>query len=91
MGNNTYVDLHGIGDCKNFSKNSTIILKDVLFALTIKRNMIFVSVLDKKDFEIRLKSGFVMIRKDGLVILRGKIINDMYFIVEMAIKFESTY
>lgn len=66
-------------------------LKDVLFALTIKRNLIFVFVLDKKDFEIRFKSGFVMIRKDGLIILRGKRIDDMYFIVEMAIKFESAY
>lgn len=80
MGNNTYIDVLSIIDYKIFSNNSTIILKHVLFAPTIRRNMIFASLLKKKDFKIRFKSGFTTIGKYGLAILRGNRINDMYSI-----------
>lgn len=80
MGNNTYVDVQGIGDFKISSNNSTIILKYVLFAPTIRKNMISMSLLEEKDFEIRFKFGFATIGKEGIVMLRGKRIDDMYSI-----------
>lgn len=48
MGNNTYIDVLSIVDYKIFSNNSTIILKHVLFAPTIRRNMIFASFKEKR-------------------------------------------
>ncbi|KAK0606530.1 hypothetical protein LWI29_000218 [Acer saccharum] len=78
MGNNTYVDVLGEGDCKIISKTSTIILKNVLYAPSIRRNLVSVSVLEKKGFEIRFKSGLVTIGKNDIVLLKGNRIDDMY-------------
>ncbi|KAL5767614.1 hypothetical protein ACOSQ2_014397 [Xanthoceras sorbifolium] len=59
MGNNTYVDVLGKGNCKIAFDNFTIILQNVLYAPSIRRNLIFVYVLEKRNFEIRFKPRFV--------------------------------
>ena len=69
MGNNTYVNVLGEGDCKINNSKSTIVLKNVLFAPNIRRNLVSVSVLQKKGFETI--NGVVTIGKKGLYLCKG--------------------
>jgi hypothetical protein len=48
MGNNTYSDVLGEGKCKIFDNRSVIVLYNVLFVPSIRRNLIFVPILDDK-------------------------------------------
>jgi hypothetical protein len=48
MGNNTYSDVLGEGKCKIFVKRSIVVLNNVLYMPNIRRNLIYVSVLDGK-------------------------------------------
>lgn len=67
MGNNTYIDVLGEGDCKLSCNGTNVILKNVLYAPTIRRNLISVAMLEKKGFEVRFKTGVVTIGKEGRV------------------------
>ncbi|KAM1500447.1 hypothetical protein ACFX10_023002 [Malus domestica] len=78
MGNNTYVDVLGEGDCKIKNSKSTIVLKNVLFAPNIRRNLVSVSVPEKKGFETRFMNGAVTIGKKGYIYIRGIRVDDMY-------------
>ena len=77
MGNNTYSDVLGEGNYRLSINGIVVILSNVLYVLSVRRNLIFVSVLDKKGYEIRLKSSHVTICK-GNIKLKGVRIDDMY-------------
>jgi hypothetical protein len=79
MGNNTYSDVLGEGKCKISIKGSVIVLHDVLFVPSIRRNLISVPILDSKGYGIKFKSGKVYIRK-GNISIKGTKIDNMYFI-----------
>ena len=77
MGNNTYSDVFGEGNCRLSINGIVVILSNVLYIPNVRRNLISVFVLDKKGYEIRLKFGRVTICK-GNVKLKGVRIDDMY-------------
>ena len=66
MGNNTYSDVLGEGKCKISIKDSVIVLHDVLYVPSIRRNLISVLILDNKGYKIEFKSGKVYIRKGNI-------------------------
>ena len=51
----------GAGNYRLSINGIIVILSNVLFVPDVRRNLISVSVLDKKGYEIRLKSGRVTI------------------------------
>ncbi|KAI9177084.1 hypothetical protein LWI28_010848 [Acer negundo] len=48
------------------------------------RNLVSMSVLEKKGFEIRFKSGLVTIGKNDIVLLKGRRIDDMYSVAAIS-------
>ena len=48
MGNNTYSDVLGEGNCRLSINSIIVILSNVLYVPNVRRNLIFVSILDKK-------------------------------------------
>jgi hypothetical protein len=79
MGNNTYSDVLGEGKCKISVNGSVIVLYDVLYVPSIRRNLISVPVLDSKGYGIKFKSGKVYIRK-GNVSVKGVKVDNMYLL-----------
>lgn len=62
-------------------KKANIILSNVLYAPSIKHNLISISKLDTKIFETKFKTSDVTIGKKGRVFVRGENIDNMYCIV----------
>ena len=79
MGNNTYSDVLGEGKCKIYVKGSVIVLHDVLYVPSIRRNLISILILDNKGYKIEFKSGKVYIRK-GNTSIEGTKVDNMYLI-----------
>ena len=53
MGNNTSINVLGIGTCKLvMRKGRTLYLHDVLYALEVRRNLVFIVVLLQLGFKI---------------------------------------
>ena len=77
MRNDTYSDVLGERNCKLSINGIVVNLSNVLYVPSVCRNLIFVSVLDKKGYEIKLKSDCVTICK-GKVKLKRVRIDDMY-------------
>ena len=65
MGNNACSDVLGEGKYKLLPivNGSKVILSDVLYVPNVSRNLILVSALDKKGYEIWMKSSIVTITK----------------------------
>ena len=63
MGNNTYSDVLSEGNCRLSINGIIVILSNVLYVPDVRRNLISVSIPDKKGYEIRLKSSRVTICK----------------------------
>uniref|UniRef100_A0A2N9FQW6 CCHC-type domain-containing protein n=1 Tax=Fagus sylvatica TaxID=28930 RepID=A0A2N9FQW6_FAGSY len=76
MGNNTYSNVLGERRCKFSIGDSVIVLNNVLYVPSIRRNLIFVLVLDEKGFEVKMKSGRVFISKDDISV-SGVKVDDM--------------
>ena len=52
MGNNTKIEVKGIGTCKLvFRDGRTLLLHDVLYVPSIRRNLISVTILMNLDFD----------------------------------------
>ena len=79
MGNNTYSDVLGEGKCKFFIGDSVIVLNNVLYVPSVRRNLIFVPMLDEKGFEVKMKSGCVLINK-GDISVSGVKVDGMYLL-----------
>jgi hypothetical protein len=79
MGNNTYSDVLREGKCKIYVKGSVIILHDVLYVPSIRRNLISIPILDNKEYGIKFKFGNVNIRK-GNTYVKGTKVDNMYLI-----------
>lgn len=77
MRNNTYSDVLDKRTCKLFINGIVVNLSYLLYASDIRRSLIYVFVLDKKGYQINLKSSCVTICK-GKVKLKGVRIDDMY-------------
>ncbi|GMP88605.1 hypothetical protein CsSME_00040528 [Camellia sinensis var. sinensis] len=77
MGNNSYSDVLGIGNCQFSIKGTSIVLHDVLYVPNIRRNLISVPVLTQKGFEVNFRFNTVLIKK-GSVLVKGVRVNDMY-------------
>uniref|UniRef100_A0A2N9J933 Uncharacterized protein n=1 Tax=Fagus sylvatica TaxID=28930 RepID=A0A2N9J933_FAGSY len=73
MRNNTYNDVLGEGRCKSSIGDSVIVLNNVLYVPTVRRNLISVSVLDEKGFEVKMKSGHVFIKKGNISVSSVKV------------------
>jgi hypothetical protein len=63
----------------DFKKGSIIVLHDVLYVPSIRRNLISVPILDNKGYKIKFKSMKVYIRKWNISV-KGTKIDNMYFI-----------
>ncbi|XP_028097311.1 uncharacterized protein LOC114297141 [Camellia sinensis] len=81
MGNNSYSDVLGIGNCQFSINETSIVLHDVLhnvlYVPSIRRNLISISVLTQKGFEINFRFNTVLIKKES-VLVKGVRVNDMY-------------
>uniref|UniRef100_A0A2N9GRF0 CCHC-type domain-containing protein n=1 Tax=Fagus sylvatica TaxID=28930 RepID=A0A2N9GRF0_FAGSY len=73
MGNNTYSDVLGEGRCKFSIGDSVIVLNNVLYVPSVRRNLISVPVLDEKGFEVTMKSGHVFISKGDISVFGVKV------------------
>ena len=68
MGNNTSVDVLGIGTCKLLMRKvRTFYLHDVLFAFEVCQNLVFVVVLVKLGFKIVFEQDYVKVLPDNIV------------------------
>uniref|UniRef100_A0A2N9EP82 Integrase catalytic domain-containing protein n=1 Tax=Fagus sylvatica TaxID=28930 RepID=A0A2N9EP82_FAGSY len=76
MGNNTYSDVLGEGRCKFSIGDSVIVLNNVLYVPSVRRNLISVPVLDEKSFEVKMKSGRVFISKGDIAVSGVKVDDD---------------
>ena len=79
MRNNTYSDVLGEGRCKFSISDSVIVLNNVLYVFSVRRNLISVLVLDEKGFEIKMKSGRVFISKSDISV-SGMKVDGMYLL-----------
>ena len=79
IGNKTYCDVLGEVNCNFISNGRSIMLLDVLYVPSIRRNLVSVPVLDEKGYKVRFKSGFVIIQK-GNVLVKGVKIENMYLL-----------
>ena len=79
MGNNTYCDVLGIGIVKIMIPGErNLYLLDVLFAPTMRRNLISIPCLDEKSFEIRFHSRKVSIGNHGRILMWGIKMDGLY-------------
>ena len=72
MGNNTYLDVVGIGTYKLDLEDSVMFLKNVMFAPSMRRNLVSVPALLKNGLEVRFYNKRVSIRKDKKIYAMGK-------------------
>jgi hypothetical protein len=79
MGNNTYSDVLGEDKCNFFVNGSIIVLYNVLYVPSIRKNLIYVSILEDKGYSIKFKSIKVYIRKWNISVKCTKVDN-MYFL-----------
>jgi hypothetical protein len=79
MRNNTYNDVLGEDRCKSSIGDSVIVLNNVLYMPTVRRNLISVLVLDEKGFEVKMKSGRVFIKKGDISVFGVKV-DGMYLL-----------
>ena len=79
MRNNTYNDVLGEGRCKSSIGDSVIVLNNVLYVPTVRRNLISVPMLDEKGFEVKMKSGRVFIKKSDISVSSVKV-DGMYLL-----------
>ena len=79
MGNNTYSDVLREGRCKFSIGDSVIVLNNVLYVPSVRRNLISVLVLDEKGFEVKMKSGHVFISKSDISVSSVKV-DGMYLL-----------
>jgi hypothetical protein len=68
MCNNTYSDVLGEGKCKISVNGSDVVLYHVLFVSSIRRNLIFVPVLDDKAYASKFKLKNVYIRRGNILV-----------------------
>lgn len=69
IGNNTYCDILGIVTVKIMILGErNIYLSDVLFARTIRRNLVSIPYLDEKGFETPIHFGKVSIERYGRIL-----------------------
>lgn len=68
-----YSDVLREEKCKLSINGIIIILSDVLYVPDVRRNLISISMLDKKYYEIKLKSGCVTICKGNVKLKRVRI------------------
>ena len=54
-------------------------LNNVLYVPSVRRNLIFVPVLDEKGFKVKMKSGCVFISKDDIFV-SGVKVGGMYLL-----------
>ena len=66
MGNNTYSDVLGKGKCKIYVKESIVVLHNILYVPNVRRNLIFVPILNGKGYDIKFKSENVYISKGNV-------------------------
>jgi hypothetical protein len=79
MGNNTYNNVLGKGKCKISVKWSIIVLHNVLYVPNIRKNLIYVPVLDGKGYGIKFKSGNIYISKRNVSV---KGVNRKYVFIQ---------
>ena len=79
MGNNTYSDVLGEDKCKIFVNGSIIVLYNILYVPSIRRNLILVPILDEKGYSIKFKSRKVYISRRNISI-KGTKEDNMYFL-----------
>ncbi|KAG9446923.1 hypothetical protein H6P81_013051 [Aristolochia fimbriata] len=69
MGNGHKIEVEGVGSYEiQLEDGSSWILPEVLYAPKIRRNLIFVALLDKTGYSVIFKNSMVIIKKDNLVI-----------------------
>ncbi|GJS48326.1 retrovirus-related pol polyprotein from transposon TNT 1-94 [Tanacetum coccineum] len=76
----TPLTTHGIGSVRLQNKDETIVtLKGVRYSPKLKKNLISVSTLESKGFEVRAKDGVMKIISGVLVVMKGiRKINNTY-------------
>jgi hypothetical protein len=56
MENNTYIDVFGEGKCKISINGSIIILYNILYVPSIRKNLVYVPILDDSGYGMKFKS-----------------------------------
>ena len=79
MGNHTYSDVLGEGRCKFSIGDSVIVLNNMLYVPSVRRNLIYIPMLDEKGFEVKMKSSRVFISK-GDISVSGVKVDGMYLL-----------
>lgn len=72
MGSNTYNDVMRIGIYQINIWGSNVLLTDVLYVLIMRRNLVLVSTLTNKGFEVYFIPGKVIMEKHGWFVFDGK-------------------
>ena len=79
MGNNSCVDIVGIGDiCVKTNIGYTLELKNVRHVLDMHLNLISTHILDKEGYDNYFGDGKWRLSKGSLVLARGKICCTLY-------------
>ena len=82
MGNNTSMDVLGIGTCKFVMwKGHTLYLHDVLYAPEVRQNLVFVAVLLLLGFKIVFEKDYVNVLLDN-VCYESRFILDRFIVLD---------
>src|SRR5262249_8982089 len=74
MGNNTYLEVEGVGTYRLDLGDTGMVLQNVFYAPAIRRNLISVPALVKNKLEVRFYNNRVSIEKDKEVLAMGKFV-----------------
>ena len=79
MGNNTYCDVLGIGSVRvPLLGGNTLVLTDVLYAPTIRRNLISIPLLTQKGFEVRFKGGKGTVGQKNNILFTASLVDGLF-------------
>jgi hypothetical protein len=76
------LEIEGIGEVELVFKDTTVILTDVLLVPNISKNLVSVSALAQKGLKIEAEENEMKIIKQGTVVMRAVLCNNLYQIKE---------
>jgi hypothetical protein len=82
LANHDKLEIEGIGEVELVFKDTTVILTDVLLVPKISKNLVSVSALAQKGLKIEAEQKEMKIIKQGVVVMRATLNNNLYQINE---------
>ena len=90
MINDDVLKIHEIDEIKIDLKNQSIVMTNVLYVFDFDANLLFISILNKKDFSIVFRKKKIEMRKKNILIVTKIVKKKSIFYVRSKRHFESS-